>query len=509
MLKQAIHDTIAKSLNKIGAHETDLILDHPEDLQFGDYTTNIAMQLAKPLKKSPRVIAQEIIDNIEPSPYIYKIEIAGPGFINIWVSPTLQYGELNTILTSSYYGKLEKTNRKTTIEYIDPNPFKEFHVGHLYQGAIGESLARLHEATGDDVTRLCYQGDVGLHVAKSIWGMHKLLADRGQELHYYEHKPIEERAAFMGEAYATGAKIFTEDEGVAAEIRQLNKKIYEKDSSVVEYYDTGRRWSLEYFDTIYHKLNTKFDGHIFESEVGPKGIEIVRKYLSKGVFKESDGAVVFPGEDYGLHTRVFINSLGLPTYEAKDIGLAHIKQEQYNPDLSIIITGNEVNEYFKVILKVLEIVNPELRKKTVHLSHGMVRLPEGKMSSRTGKVITANALLEQASESAIDIIQQSNKKLGHTPESLSITAQKIALAAVKYALLKNGIGKDVEFSFKESINFEGNSGAYLLYTYVRCNSILNKNRNTIANIEQIPLERLSINEQKILRLLTRFTDIVQ
>ena len=172
------------------------------------------------------------------------------------------------------------------------------------------------------------------------------------------------------------------------------------------------------------------------------------KFLKKKVFEESDGAVIFPGKKYGLHNRVFINSLGLPTYEAKEMGLAPTKYKDFAYDRSIIVTGHEIEEYFKVILKALTFTNPSLSEKTLHVSHGMVRLPGGKMSSRTGDVITGEWLLDEA----VSRIRRAY------PEMDGETSEKVGLAAIKYALLKGTIGRDIEFSFEGSISLTGASG---------------------------------------------------
>lgn len=269
------------------------------------------------------------------------------------------------------------------IEFTDTNPFKEFHIGHLYSNIVGESLSRLLEAQGANVRRVIYQGDVGMHVAKAVWGFMQNLENKsGQDLVLrianLEEKSLHEKIKFLGDAYSYGSRAFEDDSQAAEQIKVLNKKIYDKDIEVMPAYNVGREWSLKYFETIYARLGTKFDNYYFESEVGPEGSKIVKEYQLKGIFEESDGAIIFPGEKYGLHNRVFINSLGLPTYEAKELGLAPRKYKDFSYDMSVIVTGNEINEYFRVLLKALELIYPDIAVKTKHISHGMVRIPEGK-----------------------------------------------------------------------------------------------------------------------------------
>ena len=191
--------------------------------------------------------------------------------------------------------------------------------------AIGESLSRLIEFSGAKVTRLCYPADIGLHIAKSVWALQKHLDDMP-----HDNSPIIERTAFLGKMYVEGTAAYEADPGARDDIDALNKVLYEKSSPAVNaLYEKGRKWSLDHFELLYKLLGTKFDATIFESEMAPVGLAIVREFAKKGAFEESDGAIVFKGEKYGLHTRVFINSYGLPTYEAKEMGLNTTKFERY------------------------------------------------------------------------------------------------------------------------------------------------------------------------------------
>ncbi len=200
------------------------------------------------------------------------------------------------------------------------------------------------------------------------------------------------------------------------------------------------------------------------------GREIVLKNLKKGIFKKSDGAIIFEGEKYGLHSRVFINSEGNPTYEAKDMGLAELQFKEFKPDKILHVVGPEQSEYFKVLIKVLEIVSPEIGKKEAHLRYGWVRLKQGKMSSRLGNVILGDWLLDQARQEVLEIMKASKlKNKADPPAGEAGVADKVSLAAVKYSILKNGLNTDIVFDLKESVSFNGSSGPYLQYTVARIN----------------------------------------
>ncbi|OIP57593.1 MAG: arginine--tRNA ligase [Candidatus Levybacteria bacterium CG2_30_37_29] len=468
------------------------ISDNPE---HGDYYTNLAMRLAKQSGKNPLEIAEELklkIENLKLK-ILDRVEAVKPGFINFWVSEKYLLENLSSIVDKKEeFGKGSLfTSKKVMVEFTDPNPLKEFHIGHLYSNAVGESLARLFESQSAEVWRVCYQGDVGLHVAKALYG----ILNHSEGIKSFEDKPLSVRAKFLGETYAEGAKAYENDEDAKKEIESLNKKVYEKDASIFPLYEIAKGWSLEYFETIYQKLGTKFKRYYFESEAGVVGLKIVKQHIGD-IFAEDKGSVIFPKEKSGLHTRVFVNSLGLPTYEAKELGLAPTKYKDFPYDLSVIVTGNEINEYFKVLLKALSLIEPSLAAKTKHISHGMVRLPSGKMSSRTGDIIAGDALIDEVENR----IQKSY------PDVTKEVISKIAVCAVKYALLKSNIGGDITFSFEESINLNGNSGPYLQYTYVRTQSVLGKAKN---NNFQFSILNFQLNEEElnVLRLLSIYQQI--
>ncbi len=507
MIRDTLKIDILKASKKFGLGVGDVELVHPGDAQNGDYSTNIALRLAslaqgKPqrntqgYKQSPVEFAKKLADSLKDQPYIEKLEVAGPGFINFFIKPEILANEVENILKKKKID-LGLPAKKVTVEFTDPNPFKEFHIGHLFSNIVGEAISRLLEATGATVKRANYQGDIGMHVAKTIWGIPKTLEQTGETFGDQKKKPLKARAFFLGQAYSLGAEQFEASEEVKKEIADLNKKIFERDPQIYAMYEEGRKWSLDYFEEIYKRLGTKFDFYYLESEVGKVGAKIVEDNLKKGIFKKSDGAIIFPGEKFGLHNRVFINSLGLPTYEAKELGLAPTKYKDFPYDLSIIVTGNEIKDYFKVLLEALAQILPDLAKKTRHITHGMVRMPGGKMSSRLGNVILGEWLLDEAKERV-------KKEFASVSDKL---AEEIATGAVKYSLLKGNAGQDVNFSFEESISLNGNSGPYLQYTHARCKSVLGKGPVT-RDREPVFSGDIKDEEIKLLRALCHFEEVV-
>lgn len=492
-----IRIAITNALESLGIAPVDFVVEHPAELSHGDYATNVALVVAKSLGKNPRALADELAVLLRDMKieHVAAIEVAGAGFINfhfdrVFFSNAIEsalHGQDTWGRHSAYVGK------RILVEYTDPNPFKEFHIGHLFTNAVGESIARLIMMGGADVKRVNYQGDVGMHVANALWGMQKLGLTVDSDM----------TARDLGKAYAHGASAYKDDEGAQKEIRVLNKAIYERsDPEVNALYDKGRKVSLDYFETIYQMVGTAFDHYFFESEAAPLGKELVLAHPK--VFVESDGAYVFKGEEVGLHTRVFLNAEGLPTYEAKELALAKMKDDLFQYDHSIISTSNEINEYFKVLLAAMGNVFPDLAKKTEHIGHGMVRLASGKMSSRTGDVIAAIDFISEIKEAALEKIRASSTE--HTADSEEILGERVAIGAIKFATLKSNILQDTVFDKAQALSFEGDSGPYLQYTYARIISILKKANDAGIGIStELAPSEVSVVEQ----LLYRFPEVVE
>jgi len=482
--------------------------EHPENPEHGDYSTSVALVLGQRLKQNPREIADLIHSRLktEDAGFLKEIKVEIPGFINFFLKQEYLAGELQEVIKKKEkYGQGDTQKKKVMVEFTDPNPFKEFHIGHLYSNTVGESLSRLLEAQGAQVKRVNYQGDVGLHVAKAVWGMQRKLEEQHLSIKELEKQDLSARVKFLGQSYAKGDQAY--ETGTAKEdIESLNAKIFAKDKEIEELYQRGKKWSLDYFEQIYKYLGTKFDYYYFESDVGKVGKKLVEEGMKKGIFEKSQGAVIFPGERYGLHNRVFITSQGLPTYEAKELGLAPTKYKDFKYDLSLIITGSEIIDYFKVLLAALKEINPELGEKTKHLFHGMVRLPEGKMSSRTGNIVTGEDLIDEVKDRVRNIMKSSGSEIPEKEEEAAV--EIIAVGAVKYSLLKVGPGRDITFDFEKSLSLEGESGPYLQYTYARCRSILCQSKLNLLLFKLNEI-KVSTEEERILRLLYRFPEIVR
>lgn len=492
MLKKAIQDAVGAALLELGLEAAHVVLERPGELIHGDFATNAALAASKKLKRNPRELAELIVSKLPKIDGVENVKIAGAGFINFYLTRS-HYRELLASIheLGENWGKNDAlAGRRIMYEYTDPNPFKVFHIGHLMSNAIGESLSRLAEAQGAKVVRANYQGDIGPHVAKCIWGLKK----EGLSPSSIEN---------MGKAYVIANNAYEDDPKSKDEIDAINKTLYLKsDPELNELYEQGRKTSLAHFEDIYKLLGTKFDHYFFESVVGPIGMGVVREGLKKGIFEESDGAIVYKGEKVGLHTRVFITRAGTPTYETKELGLDKDKFDKEELDHSVIITANEQNSMFAVTLAAMAEVLPDVRKKTEHVSHGFMQLVGGKMSSRKGNIVSGESLIENMREEAHEKMEGRDL----TKDEKDDIADAVAIAAIKYSILKQGTGKDIVFDPVQSLSFEGDSGPYLQYSYVRAMSTLKK-----ANVESVHPSSSNVPSQipDLARLLLHFPDVLE
>jgi len=493
-MEEALTLAIRNALDEMGALNVPFVLEWPGDLAHGDFATNAALAASKQLGKNPREIADDLVAKLSESlgEEIQHIEAAGPGFVNITLSRARITNEVaNASAMGSEWGKGNaRAGERVAFEYSCPNPFKQMHAGHLMSTVIGEAGSRLLENQGARVLRDTYGGDVGPHVAKALWAL--------------KRKDIAEPTSKeVDDAYVQGARAYEESEEAKAEIDTLNTTLYvalakedaersEEERVLLETWRHGRDACLEANQGVWDALGTRFDYVIHESETTPIGKQVVTDALSRGIFVESEGAVIYEGEKKGLHTLVFLTSRGNPTYEAKDIGLAFLKEERMGPlDASYITTASEQSGHFAVFLAALEEIAPELAHKTSHVPHGFLKLSTGKMSSREGNVVTAAGLIE-------DIVEKASEK-NEDP----LIAQAVAIGAIKYMILRQAAGGDIVFDPRKSLSLDGDSGPYLQYALVRAKSVIEQSEVAPSSTEApdsiYALERLIIRFPEVAR----------
>lgn len=496
MISEKIQKAIREAVAGLGMEVGEITLEHPGELSHGDYATNVAMALAKKAGVKPKDLAEKIVTAIRTKnvPEIAKIEVAGPGFINFHLAPQFFTDTLTEILKSGEkYGAQGGLRGKTVmIEYTSPNLFKPLHIGNLVGNILGESLSRLLIASGAEVKRINYPSDIGLTVAKGVWGLQKTGGS-----------PKDIKA--LGEAYRVGNTAYEAEGDEKKEIELINKALYEDSNpTLTALRKEGIATSLSHLDALCKKLGTKFDTQFFESQSAPLGRDTVLANTSHGIFEKSDGAVVYKGEVDGLHTRVFLNSQGLPTYEAKEVGLFKLKSDTYPDfDTSITVTGNEQLDFFKVVFSAIQKVFKEEAKGKLlrHVPNGFLTLATGKMSSRKGNVITGESLIEMVEE----LVREKIKDRGFDADATEKVAEAVAIGAIKYSILRQQMGSNIIFDFEKSLSFEGDSGPYLQYSTVRGKTVLAKAKalGLVPSTENSPKTIGTVE-----RLIYRFPEVL-
>ncbi len=493
MVRQQLEKDLKNTIGSLGFRDVDIVLSIPENPSFGDYTTNVALQLSNQKSKnsnhSPQQIASQILEKFGHPHYLERIEIAGPGFLNFFLKGEALIGGLNADVTGK---QKSDSSKKILVEFAHPNTHKAFHIGHFRNISIGESISRILEHDGVDVFRTTYGGDIGPHVAKALWGVLSLAEEYDQ---IKNNGSLQAKAEFLGKAYAKGAKAYEEDEAVKAEINKLNGELYGKKPEIVPLWEVTKNWSIAYFDSLYSKLGTEFDAEIWESEVEVEGKSIVEQNLGK-IFIKDQGAIIFPGDKFGLHNRVFITSAGYPTYEAKELGLTRREEELFPFEYSLHVVANEQADFFKVVNKAIQLIDQRRDSKKKHLSYGMVNLITGKMSSRKGEVITAEQLIEQVKEKLTQIVDGS-----HLASKQSII-DKVAIGAIKFSYLKFSPQKDIAFDIDQSVSLQGDSGPYVQYTYARTQSLIEKAGDKLRKDTKVA--SLDPEEREVLRQIEYF-----
>jgi arginyl-tRNA synthetase len=518
-IKTVIYKIIQKQFQQ---QLPNLSLELYKGANFGHYSTSVSYEVAKKVGKSPIDVADLIISSIENEDIATKFEKIEnvKGFINFYLTESYIFESLrisvdeNTLGTGNYF-----SGQKVMVEYTDPNPFKLFHIGHFMTNALGESVFRLINSQRAEAINVCYQGDVGIHVAKTIFGILRNIEEKNYSLDTFLALSNVKTIEYLGEAYVLGSKLYNVDSEKTL-IQELNNLIFTisqklakasgvevinkyKTSDKFELeiiekiYDKGRKESLNYFEAIYIKLGTNFKDYFFESITGEIGTQIIK---SSPIFEESDGAIIWDGKKHGMNVEVVINQYGIPTYGAKEIGLNQFKKTKYNPDLSIIFTAKEQEFYFRDLIEIFKQLG--FSQETIHLPHGELKLKTGKMSSRTGEIVTLDEIIDQIKEEVI--IRFSSKKDQDFLEGIS---EKIAIASLKYLILKNSIGTDIIYEPEVILDLNGNTGPYLLYTYARCKSILS-NAEIFEFLGDKAVE-LNAIEKELLIKASMFNDIVQ
>lgn len=492
-LIENLRDEISSSLKQLGINVL------PEDIvesKFSDLETRIAFSLAREDKRSPKEIADEIVSKLTKNKpkYIARVESKN-GYINFYFDYKKIAEEfIGNILRKREIQRQNKRKEKVVIDFSCPNPGKPMHIGHIRSTIIGDCLVRVNRFLGYDVVASNYMNDRGLHIGKlmaaiNMWGIPSL-------------DKIKEPEKFLMDLYVRFNKEAEKNPELNKKAHEWIRKIDLKDKKALELLDKIYEISWKGFKEIYDRLGVNFDEVIRETEIVDFGKQIVKEALDKGIaFKAEEGQIVANLEDYGLPNTVILRSDGTPLYITSDLGLAKYRYSKHKFDRMIYVTANEQNLHFKQVFKILEILGYEWAKKCEHVGFGLVMLPEGKISTREGRVIFLKDVLDKVS----DLAKREVEKRGYALENIDYVAEKIAIAALKFAILSVDNNKEIYFSWEKILNFDGKTGPYLLYSYVRANSILEK-----TNIPKtFSVGEVDENEKKLLRQMIKFYSVLE
>lgn len=498
--KQEIANKISEAI-EIDKEEIYEYIEIPKDSKIGDYAFP-CFKLAKELKKSPQIIAQDIKEKINTTGTdIEKIEILG-GYLNFTISKIEIIQEVlkEIELKKDEYGKSDIGKNKTIIvEYSSPNIAKPFHIGHLRTTLIGKALYDIYKYLGYNTIGINHLGDYGTQFGKMIEGYKRW----GQEYNI-EDNPIEE----LTKIYVRINELCKSDESVLEDCRENFKKLEEGDKYCVELWKKFRDLSLKEFYRIYDLLDVKFDslnGEAFYSDKTDEVIEILEK---TGKLIESNGAKIIDLEDKKMPPCIICKSNGSTIYATRDLAAILYRARTYDFDKCLYVVAYEQNLHFKQVFEVAKLlgISEKCQKGLEHVSYGMVHLKDGKMSTREGKVIKVEDLLNESISRVKEIIEEKNPEL--TKEEKEDISTKVGIGAVVFNDLSGSRIKDEIFDWDTVLNFNGETGPYIQYTYVRTNSILKK-VNKIPELEEIDFKEL-LNEDaiNIVKLIYLYTDIL-
>ena len=473
---------ISQAVKQLFDRDVSVQLTRP-DPKFGDFATNVALQLAKPLGKNPREIAEAIAEELRGRQEFSEVSVAGPGFINMTLSDQAVLESLKVRPATNRAGQT------VVIETNCPNPFKAMHIGHALNAILADTMAHLLAVDGASVHRVSYHGDVGPHVGKSMWA---ILRELDGDVGRLEAIPADKRNEFMSRMYVEGARAAKESPEARAEIDELAKQSFVLDDPLYkQVYEICKAWSFDEIDANVARLgNVPIERRYVESETEVPGKALIKEKTPE-VFTESDGAYIFKGSQYGAFDNVFIGSHGNGLYGAHDMGLIQLKYQDYpNLDLSVTVNGEEQAAYFRGVIAASELAIPELKGKLFNYATGLVKLTTGKMSSRTGEVITIDWLFNE--------FKKAITQAGGEP------TDEVVAGALRYQFLKVKIGSDVVFDVNDAVSLTGNTGSYLQYSHARACGILAKSSESVAFPRVIEGE-----DRALIRKMTGYTEVVE
>ena len=510
-----LKENIKKSIKSVYDLEIDdIFVEHPEDEKHGDLATNVAFLLAKKFFKSPLEIAENLAHEINGYdicfecdyanyPIFSSIEAVSPGFINFRFSDYFLKNQLSEVLKKSdNYGSNKKgQGRVIIVEYSAPNPNKPLHIGHSRNNFLGSSISEILSFNSYNVVKMNYMNDWGTHICKSML-MYKKYGN-GRE-------PDKKPDHFVGDFYRMYEIEHEKNpEKLDKELAEMFKEMERGKKETLDLWRKITGWAYEGWKETYKNENVSFDVCEYQSNYTKMGKDIIDYAVEKGIAEKDDsGAIIARLEKYGIPDKVLLRSDGTPIYITQDIQLAKDNFEKYNFEKRIYVVDKRQSDYFKQLFKLFELLGFKWADRLYHLAYGWVSLPEGAMSSRAGTVVNADDVFEKIFELEQEEVKNSLKEV----TDLEKTSKKIALAAYRYGMLRIDPKQDIVFDINDVTRFEGNTGPYLMYTYARAMSIVEKSgieaSSLESNIELFENIKMEEKEISLLRFMCTFSETV-
>jgi len=493
---------------------------------FKGHLTLVVFPLSKLSGKNPEQTAQEIGERlVTQESYFTEFNVV-KGFLNLTLAPAYWIQIFNNIYATEQYGIKETKEGAplVMIEYSSPNTNKPLHLGHIRNNLLGYSLAEILQANGNKVIKTNIVNDRGIHICKSMlawkkWGNGETPASSGKKGdhligdYYVKFDKEYKNELAKLESAGLSKKEAEEQSSIMAEVREMLRQWEAGDKETVALWEMMNSWVYAGFDETYKALGVDFDKIYYESQTYLDGKEKVLEGLEKGVFyRKDDGSVWVDLTADGLDEKLLLRSDGTSVYITQDIGTAKLRFDDYPIDQMVYVVGNEQNYHFQVLSLVLDKLGYAFGKGLIHFSYGMVELPEGKMKSREGTVVDADDLIEEMIGTAKETANELGKSAGYSEEETNEIARIVGMGALKYFILKVDPRKNMVFNPQESIDFNGNTGPFIQYTYARIQSVLRRSEIDFFSMEnnQVSLQTpINEKEEELIQRLSEFPSIVE